>query len=110
LEYVNGEITKLVPRSAGALTKEENKALKDWKKNDNKVAAWLLATMEPHIVKIMTYQDTTRQMWEKAEKLYGKRKNYSHVYRLQRELQQIKQQPNQSISEIFALLQEKKNR
>jgi gag-polypeptide of LTR copia-type len=29
LEYVNGEITKLVPRSAGALTEEENKALKD---------------------------------------------------------------------------------
>jgi gag-polypeptide of LTR copia-type len=38
LEYVNGEITKPVPRSAGALTEEENKALKDWKKNDNKVA------------------------------------------------------------------------
>jgi gag-polypeptide of LTR copia-type len=107
LEYVNGEITKPVPRSVGALTEEENKALKDWKKNDNKVAGWLLATMEPYIAKIMTYQNTVRQMWEKAEKLYGKRKNHSHVYRLQQELHQIKQQPNQSISEIFALLQEK---
>jgi macrodomain Ter protein organizer (MatP/YcbG family) len=107
LEYVNGEITKPVPKSAWALTEEENKALKDWKKNDNKVSDWLLATMEPHIAKIMTYQNTARQMWEKAEKLYGKRKNHSHVYRLQQELHQIKQQPNQSISKIFALLQEK---
>jgi hypothetical protein len=29
LEYVNGEITKLVPRSVRALTKEENKALRE---------------------------------------------------------------------------------
>jgi hypothetical protein len=29
LEYVNDEITKPVPRSAGALTEEENKTLKD---------------------------------------------------------------------------------
>jgi aminoglycoside phosphotransferase len=34
-------------------------------------------------------------------------KNHSHVYRLHQELHQIKQQLNQSISEIFALLQEK---
>jgi gag-polypeptide of LTR copia-type len=80
LEYVNGEITKPVPRSDGALTEEVNKALKEWKKNDHKVAGWLLATMKPHIVKIMSYQDTARQMWEKAEKLYGKRMNHSHVY------------------------------
>jgi gag-polypeptide of LTR copia-type len=38
LEYVNGEITKPVLRSVGALTEELNKALKEWKKNDHKVA------------------------------------------------------------------------
>jgi gag-polypeptide of LTR copia-type len=92
--YINDEIIKPIPRSAGALTEEENKALKDWKKNDNKVAGWLLATMDPHIIKIITYQDTNRQIWEKTKKLYDKRKNHSHVYRLQQELQQIKQQPN----------------
>jgi gag-polypeptide of LTR copia-type len=37
LEYVNDEITKPVPRSAGALIEEMTKSLKDWKNNDNKV-------------------------------------------------------------------------
>jgi hypothetical protein len=63
--------------------------------------------MEPHIAKIMTYQDTALEMWDKAMRMHGKKRNHSHVYRLQQELQQIKQQPNQSISEIFTLLQEK---
>jgi gag-polypeptide of LTR copia-type len=61
-EYVNGEITKSLPKSVGALTKEENKVLKEWKKNDNKVTCWFLSTMEPHIAKIMTYQDKVRQI------------------------------------------------
>jgi gag-polypeptide of LTR copia-type len=55
----------------------------------------------------MTFQDTTQQIWEKAKRLYGKKRNHSHVYRLQQELYQIKQQPNQSISENFSHLQEK---
>jgi hypothetical protein len=59
--------------------------------------------MESHIAKIMTYQYTSRQIWEKAEKLYGKRKNHSYVYQLQQELQQIKQQSNQSISDELKL-------
>jgi gag-polypeptide of LTR copia-type len=71
------------------------------------MAGWLLATMEPHISKIMTYQDTARQMWTKAEKLYGKKKNYSHIFQIQLELQFIKQRPNQTVSELFSLLQEK---
>jgi len=76
-------------------------------KNDNRVVGWLLAIMEPHIAKIMTYQDTAKQIWDKADMMYGKKKNHSHVYRLQQELQQIRQQPNRSISKIFSLLQEK---
>jgi hypothetical protein len=35
------------------------------------------------------------------------KKNYSHVYQLQHELQRIKQQPNQIVSETFVVLQEK---
>jgi hypothetical protein len=46
-------------------------------------------------------------MWEKIEKLYGKKKNYSHIYQIQQEHQTIKQQQNQSIFELFSLLQEK---
>jgi gag-polypeptide of LTR copia-type len=96
-----------VPTIRGEPTEDEKRAIREWGKSDNRVAAWLLATMEPHISKIMTYQETSKQMWDKAERLYGKRKNHSHVYRLQQELHQIKQQPNQSVSEIFSLLQEK---
>jgi hypothetical protein len=60
--------------------------------------------MESHIVKIMTYQNTAQQMWNKAKKLYGKKKNYSHIFQIQQELQLIKQQLNQIISELFYLL------
>jgi gag-polypeptide of LTR copia-type len=60
LEYVNGEITVPVPRITGGPTDEEKKAIREWRKNDNRVAGWLLATMEPHIAKIMTYQDTAQ--------------------------------------------------
>jgi aminoglycoside phosphotransferase family enzyme len=63
--------------------------------------------MEPHVAKIITYQGTTQAMWEKTKKMYGKKKNYSYIYQLQQEIQQIKQQPNQSVSELFSLLQEK---
>jgi gag-polypeptide of LTR copia-type len=93
----------------GEPIEDEKRAIRGWRKSDNRVAASLLATMEPHISKIMTYEETTKKMWDKAERLYGKRKNHSHVYRLQQELHQIKQQPNQSVSEIFTLLQEKSN-
>jgi hypothetical protein len=30
--------------------------------------------MEPHVAKIMTYQETTQAMWEKTEKIYDKKK------------------------------------
>jgi gag-polypeptide of LTR copia-type len=104
---VNGDITMPVPAATGAPTAEEKVTIREWRKRDNQVADWLLATMEPHIVKIMTYQGTAQAMWEKAKKMYGKKKNYSYIYQLQQEIQQIKQQPNQSVSEMFSLLQEK---
>jgi gag-polypeptide of LTR copia-type len=74
LEYVNGEIPMPVPNVAGAPTKEEKRAIREWRKNDNRVAGWLLATVEPHISKIMTFQDSAQGMWKKAERLYGKKK------------------------------------
>jgi gag-polypeptide of LTR copia-type len=83
LEYVNGEITMPVPKTTGDPTNDEKKAIREWKKNENRVAGWLLATMEPHIAKIMTFQDTSQQMWDKAIRLYGKKRNHSHVYQLQ---------------------------
>jgi gag-polypeptide of LTR copia-type len=106
-EFVNGDITMSVPAATGSLTAEEKVTIREWRKRDNQVVGWLLATMEPHVAKIMTYQGTTQDMWEKAEKMYGKKKKYSYIYQLQQEIQQIKQQPNQSVSELFSLLQEK---
>jgi gag-polypeptide of LTR copia-type len=35
LEYVNGDITVLIPEEAGAPTEEEKKGIKEWKNNDN---------------------------------------------------------------------------
>jgi gag-polypeptide of LTR copia-type len=103
LEYANGDLTMSVPGISDAPTEDEKNVIREWIKGDNRVAGWLLATMEPRIAKIMTYQDTAKQIWDKAKRMYGKKNNYSHVYRLQQELQQIRQQSNQSISEIFSL-------
>jgi hypothetical protein len=49
-----------VPKNYEAPTKDEKKAIREWRKGDNRVVGWLLATIEPHIAKIMTYQDTTK--------------------------------------------------
>jgi hypothetical protein len=69
----------LVPNVIGAPTEEEKRAIREWRKNDNRVAGWLLAIMEPHISKIMTFQDSAQGMWKKAERLYGKNKT-THMY------------------------------
>lgn len=44
--------------------------------------------MEPQVADLLSYQDTA---WQRAEKLYGHRKNYAHIYQIQREIQQAKQ-------------------
>jgi gag-polypeptide of LTR copia-type len=82
-EFVNGDIIMPVPAAAGGPTAEEKVAIREWRKRDNQVVGWLLATMESHIAKIMTYQGTAQAMWEKAEKMYGEKKNYSYIYQLQ---------------------------
>jgi gag-polypeptide of LTR copia-type len=38
LEYVNGEIIVPVPRINGAPIDEEKKTIREWRKNDNRVA------------------------------------------------------------------------
>jgi hypothetical protein len=92
---VNGDIAMPVPAAAGGPIVEEKVIIRKWRKRDNQVVDWLLATMKPHVAKIMTYQGTAQAMWEKkAEKMYGEKKNYSYIYQLQQEIQQIKQQPN----------------
>ena len=64
--------------------------------------------MEPQVADLLAYKNTAKEMWEKAEKLYGHRKNYSHIYQIQQEIQQVKQQ-GKPIMEIFGYLQKKKD-
>jgi hypothetical protein len=49
LEYVNDELTMAVQRIFEALTEDEKKTIREWRKSDNIVVGWILATMEPHI-------------------------------------------------------------
>jgi hypothetical protein len=63
--------------------------------------------MKPHVAELMSYQDTAKEMWDKAARLFSKKKNYAHIYQIQLEMQQAKQQ-TQSVMELFSYL-EKKN-
>jgi gag-polypeptide of LTR copia-type len=74
LEYVTREMPPPVPATAGAPTAEETKKLREWRKGDHLVANWLLNTMEPHIADIMSLQNTSQEIWEKAESLYSKKR------------------------------------
>jgi hypothetical protein len=66
---VNGERPALIPKKKiGEPTEEKNKALKEWRRDDNNVCSWLVTTMEPSISEIMPYQNSAQAMWEKAEK------------------------------------------
>jgi hypothetical protein len=55
-------------KKIGEPTEEKNKALKEWRRDDNNVCSWLVTTMEPSISEIMPYQNSAQAMWEKAEK------------------------------------------
>jgi hypothetical protein len=91
---------------AGAPTAEEKTKLRAWRKDDHLVANWFLNVMEPYIADIMSLQNTAVEIWEKAESLYSKKRNYVHIYQLNLELQQIKQQGH-SIAEINSHMQKK---
>ena len=101
-EHVTGEKSKPKAEDPTHPTVEERKEISEWRKSDNLVMSWLLATMEPHISDLMTYLDTARDMWVKAETMFGKKKNYSLIY----QLQQLQQQ-NQSVTELFSKIQKK---
>jgi ribonuclease HII len=64
------------------LSEEEKKALMEWIRDDNKVCSWLVATIEPHISELWSYQNSAQAMWEMIRKLFSKKKNYAHIYNL----------------------------
>jgi hypothetical protein len=56
----------------------------------------------------MSVQNTALKIWAKAEGLYNKKRNYTHIYQLKLKLQQIKQQGH-SIAEINSQMQKKQD-
>jgi hypothetical protein len=56
----------------------------------------------------MSVQNTALKILAKAEGLYNKKRNYTHIYQLKLELQQIKQQGH-SIAEINSQMQKKQD-
>jgi hypothetical protein len=89
-------------------TAEEKKAIKQWDKDDTMVIGWLLATMEPHINDLMSYQNTSRQIWEKVATRFARKKNFARIYQIQQEINQI-QHTSQTTSELFNQLQQKRD-
>jgi gag-polypeptide of LTR copia-type len=86
LEYVTGESKVPAPASIGAPTVEGSRAIKQWRKDDTLVIGWLLSTMVPHINDLMSYQDTARDIWVKAETIFARKKNNSRIYQIQQEI------------------------
>jgi gag-polypeptide of LTR copia-type len=105
LEHVNGE--KPMPQLSIPPLAPEMKAVKAWMKDDNQTCSLLIASMEPHVAELMSYQDTAKEMWDKAARLFSRKKNYAHIYQIQLEMQQAKQQ-TQSVMELFSYLEKKK--
>jgi hypothetical protein len=62
--------------------------------------------MEPHIVKMCTYQETSTEVWEYLQETYDQNQNFSYIYNLKQELQQIKQ-CNRTNNEYLAELKRK---
>jgi gag-polypeptide of LTR copia-type len=78
LEHVNGE--KLKPQLLIPPIVPETKAVKAWIKDDNQTCSLLIVSMEPHVEELMSYQDTAKEMWDKAVRLFSRKKNYaSHL-------------------------------
>jgi hypothetical protein len=57
---------------------------------DQEVVSWLVASMKPHIAEMFPYQETTAEVWEYLQETYNQTQNFSHIYNLKQELQQIK--------------------
>ncbi|XP_078169212.1 uncharacterized protein LOC144563603 [Carex rostrata] len=97
------------PKQSNPPTEPEKRALARWKVSDHTVITWLLATMEPKVSELLSFKDTALEIWQRAEQLYGHRKNYSHIYQIQRDYQQAKQQQGQPTMELYGYLQKKKD-
>jgi gag-polypeptide of LTR copia-type len=88
LGLVTGVIKK--PSLSLVPTTKDIKAQEQWEMQDQKVISWLVTSTEPHIAEMCTYQETTTELWEHLQETYDQNQNFSHIYNLKHELQQIK--------------------
>ncbi|XP_078169457.1 uncharacterized protein LOC144563864 [Carex rostrata] len=106
-DHINPE--NKAPKQSDPPTDPEKRALTRWNVSDHTVITWLLTTMEPKVFDLLSYKNTALEIWQRAEQLYGHRKNYSHIYQIQRDYQQAKQKQGQPTMELYGYLQKKKD-
>lgn len=70
--------------------KENEKALKAWKKNNAKVMSWIISTVEPHIGINLRSHTTAANMWHFLKKTY-QQDNASRKYNLGLEIAEFTQ-------------------
>ena len=104
LEYITGDKKKPEPKVVNAPDETEKKAITEWQANDHLIMSWLLAFMELPIADLFYCTNSAKELWDKAEKLYGHKNNYAHIFQLQQNRHKIKQQ-NQSVTEILSQFQ-----
>jgi gag-polypeptide of LTR copia-type len=107
LEHVTGDKKRLILAGATA-TDAEKASIKKWDKDDTLVIGWLLASMETQISDLMTYQNTSQQIWDKAAARFARKKNFARVYQIQQEIQQL-QHAGKTTSQLFNEIQQKRD-
>lgn len=80
--YVNGKIKPLT---------ETDKDYEEWHPIDKLVMSWLLNSMEPKISEIFAFSGNALDLWESIRDFYGHQKNAAHIFELQREIAEVKQ-------------------
>lgn len=91
LQYVTGTKEKPKPTDPQKQTEAETIKIEEWQTADHMVMSWLLNTMEPQIANMFMYYSSSKEVWDKAKKLYGQQKNFAHIFSLKQEIAKIKQ-------------------
>lgn len=93
LGYVTGD-TK-------APEKKEDPNYQEWIANDLCVMSWLFNAMEPQIYEIFAYAETSKELWNSLQEMYGQTNNSSRVFELQQNLSNLRQGVNQSFTDYL---------
>jgi hypothetical protein len=106
-KHVTGDKKRPIPAGATA-TDVEKASIKKWDKDDTLVIGWLLASMKTQISDLMTYQNTSQDIWDKTTARFARKKNFARVYQIQQEIQQL-QHAGKTTSQLFNEIQQKRD-